>query len=70
MTEKLIILGLDEEERETEDSLFDALIELFVTEMSLDLCQIQIVKWHKTGNGAKQLDRGMLLFASPLTTIR
>ena len=70
MTENLIISGLNEEERETEDNLYDVLNELFGNKMSLDMSCIHDVRLIRTGNGANKLDRIMLVFISPLTTVR
>ena len=54
MRENIIISGLDEEERETEDNLYDTLMELFSTDMSLDMSNIHIVRCHRLAKGAKK----------------
>jgi hypothetical protein len=54
MRENIIISGLDEEDRETEDRLYDTLIELFSTDMSLDMSRIHIVRCHRLAKSAKK----------------
>jgi len=54
MRENLIISGVDEEECETENSLYDALIELFPTEMSLDMFHVHFIRCHRTTNSVKK----------------